>query len=371
MAARVLILGGYGNFGSYIARRLAGDGNIHLLVGGRSMAKAEASVAGLEAANPPQAIAVDISGDIAAALAAARPDIVIHAVGPFQGQSYRVAEACIAAGAHYLDLADARGFVGGIGALDERARAAGVAVVAGASSVPCLSAAIVDRYRREFARLDSVDYGISTAAQGSRGLATAASVLSYAGKPIRSFRDGAWVETIGWQDLHAETYPELGRRLFGDCEVPDLDLFPARYPGVKAVRFCAGHELAALHLATWAMSWAVRLRLLPRLSRLAPLLLGASRLFDRLGSGRSGLHMILDGIDEAGAAKTVRFYLIARSGDGPHVPCIPAILLAQRLARGEAIAPGARPCLDLIALDDYLDALKGLDISTYVEGADA
>jgi hypothetical protein len=371
LTARVLVLGGYGNFGSTIARRLAGDAEIRVLVGGRSRAKAAAFATALDAVHAAEAVEIDIEGNLEAAFASARPDIVIHAVGPFQGQSYRVAEACIAAGAHYLDLADARGFVAGIGALDERARAAGVAVVTGASSVPCLSAAIVDRYLGQFARLASIDYGISTAEQGSRGLATAASVLSYAGKPIRTWRGGAWVEVFGWQDLHAEIYPELGRRLFGDCEVPDLDLFPARYPGLGTIRFCAGHEVAALHLATWAMSWGVRLRLLPRLSRLAPLLLRASRLFDGLSTGRSGLHMILSGVDEAGAPKTIRFYLIARSGHGPHVPCIPSILLAQRLARGEAIAPGARPCLDLIGLDDYLGALEGLDISTYVEGADA
>ena len=76
--------------------------------------------------------------------------------------------------------------------------------------------------------------------------------------------------------------------------------------------------------------------------------------------------MILRGVDEAGAAKEVRFHLIAHAGHGPLVPCIPSILLAQRLARGEAIAPGARPCLDLIALDDYLAALGGLDITTSV-----
>ena len=171
---------------------MAGDANITLLLGGRSREKAEAFAAGLDAANPPQGVAIDVAGDLAGALAGARPDLVIHTVGPFQGQSYRVAEACIAARAHYLDLADARGFVGGIKALDKNARAAGVAVVSGASSVPALSAAIVDRYRPQFARLESVDYGISTAEQGSRGLATAASVLSYVGKPIRIWRGGAW-----------------------------------------------------------------------------------------------------------------------------------------------------------------------------------
>lgn len=368
MTKRILLLGGTGNFGTHIARRLADDANIQLLIAGRSREKAEGAAARLRAVNPAEGHEMDVAGDLASAFAGARPDLVIHTVGPFQGQSYRVAEAAIAAGADYLDLADARGFVTGIGALDERARAAGVAVISGASSVPCLTAAIVDAYRPRFARLASIDYGISTAAQGSRGLATAAAILSYVGKPIRYWRDREWVTTHGWQDLHAEPYPELGRRLFGDCEIPDLDLFPARWPELATVRFCAGHEVALLHLGTWAMSWPVRAGLVPGLDRIAPFLLGASRLFDPLGTGRSGLHMILEGADEAGAAKTIRFYLIARQGHGPYVPSIPAILLARRFAAGEAFMAGARPCLDLITLDQYLAGLDGLDISIVVEG---
>ena len=133
MVSRVLIIGGYGNFGSFIARALARDPDIRLLIAGRSTAKAGTFIAGLGAANPPEAHALDISSDPGPAIAAAAPDIVIHAVGPFQCQDYRVAEACIAAGAHYLDLADARAFVTGIGALDEKAKQAGVAIVAGAS----------------------------------------------------------------------------------------------------------------------------------------------------------------------------------------------------------------------------------------------
>jgi saccharopine dehydrogenase-like NADP-dependent oxidoreductase len=365
---RILILGGYGNFGSYIARRLAGDANVALLIGGRDGAKAAAFAAGLDAANPAQGVTIDIAGDVAGALAAARPDFIIHVAGPFQGQGYRVAEAAIAAGANYCDLADARAFVTGIGALDARAKAAGVAVIAGASSVPALTAAIVDRYRSGFARLDSLDYGISTAAQGSRGLATARAVLSYVGKPLTALRDGRMKRVFGWQELHSELYPELGRRWFGNADIPDLDLFPARWPELKRVRFCAGHEVALLHFGTWAMGWLVRLGLMPRLDRIAPFLLKVSRLFDPLGDGKSGLHMIMTGVDEAGAAKRLRFILIARSDHGPYVPCIPSILLATRFAAGGTIAPGARPCLDLIALEEYLAALEGLDVSAIVEG---
>ena len=345
MLSRVLVIGGYGNFGSYIARALARDPDIQLLIAGRSQAKAETFIAGLGAANLPEAHALDINGDPGPAIAAAVPDIVIHAVGPFQGQDYRVAEACIAAGAHYLDLADAAPSSPASARSIEQAKQAGVAIVAGASSVPCLSAAIIDHYRPSFARLDSVDYGISAAQQTNRGLATASAVLSYIGRPFTTLKHGAWVTIHGWQDLHAETYPELGRRLFGNCDIPDLDLFPARYPDLKTVRFGAVHEIALLHLGTWALSGLVRARLLPPPDRFAQRLLGVSALFDRLGTSRSGLHMFLTGADAAGREKTVRFRLIARSGDDPIVPCMPAILLARRLARGEHIAAGARPCL--------------------------
>lgn len=359
---RVLVIGGYGNFGSYIARSLAPDPRIRLLIGGRSHAKAAAFVADLNAANAAKACAVDIDGDIAGQLAALRPHLVIHTTGPFQSQGYQVAEAAVACGAHYCDLADARAFVAGIGALNEPARAAGVAVIAGASSVPCLTAAVIDRYLPDFARLTRVRYGISAAQQTNRGLATTTAILSYVGRPFLAWRGGRPYRVFGWQHLHAVRYPQLGVRLFGECDIPDLALFPTRYPTLDELRFSAGHEIALLHLGTWALSWLVRVGLVRRLETHAETLLRLAFRFDRLGSSRSGMHMILEGTGPDGRPLERRFFLIARSGHGPYIPCMPAILIARRLAAGEAIAPGARPCLDLIDLDQYLAALEGFDI---------
>ena len=64
----------------------------------------------------------------------------------------------------------------------------------------------------------------------------------------------------------------------------------------------------------------------------------------------------------------VKGFMIARQGHGPHIPCLPAVLLAKRIASGNPPASGARPCLDLIDLDDYLSGLSGLDVSTIVRG---
>jgi hypothetical protein len=363
VTTRVLILGGYGNFGGYVARALAPEAGITLIVAGRDGAKARAFAAGLGAANPAEGATLDLFGDLAVPLAALRPDLVVHTVGPFQTQDYRVAQAAIAAGAHYCDLADARAFVCGIGALDAAARAAGVAVIAGASSVPCLTAAYLDDAMQDFATIEAVDYGITAAQQTNRGLGTASAILSYVGRPSTMLRRGATRRVYGWQGLHSEIYPELGRRWFGYCDVPDLDLFPARYPGLRDMRFCAGHEISVLHFGTWLLSWLVRLRLLPRLDRWGGFLLRASFLFDRWGSGRSGFHMVIAGRDADGRPRTRREWIIARSGHGPNIPCMPVILLARQLARGEALPPGARPCIGLIGLEEFLAALAGLDIS--------
>ena len=371
MVSRVLIIGGYGNFGSYIARTLAGDHNIQLLIGGRSMSKADAFIRGLKTTHPAEAYAINIFGDIEAILRQARPDIVIHTTGPFQTQGHDVARACIRRGCHYIDLADARSFVATIGDLDAEARARNVLVVSGASSVPCLTAAVIDHYLPEFSHLDAVDYGISAAQQTNRGLATTSAVLSYVGKPFEALRDGQSHIVYGWHGMHAERYPELGMRLFGNCDIPDLELFPTRYPSLRTMRFAAGHELKLLHMGTWLLSWLVRIGLIRSLADHASPLLRLAFLFDRFGSSRSGFHMYLSGLDLDGQPRLVRFFLIARSGHGPYIPCMPAILLARKLARGEVGRRGATPCLDLIGLDEYLAALEGLDITVVREAGHA
>lgn len=367
MVARVLVIGGYGNFGSYIARSLAADEDILLLIGGRSITKAEAFASRLDAANRAEWHALNIDADLAPALDRIAPDIVIHTTGPFQQQDHRVACACITQGCHYLDLADARAFVTTICELDAAAKTQGILVVAGASSVPCLTAAVIDYYRPSFARLERIDYGISAAQQTNRGLATTSAVLSYVGKPFTRLRDGRMEPVYGWQDSHVVQYPELGLRLFGNCDIPDLDLFPERYPEVRDIRFAAGHELKVLHASTWALGWLVRLGFLQSLDAYADPLLRLAFEFDRFGSSRSGFHMFLSGEGPDGKPKQVRFFLVARSGHGPYIPCMPAVLLARKLARGEVGARGATPCVDLIGLDEYLRALSGLDISIHAD----
>jgi hypothetical protein len=64
----------------------------------------------------------------------------------------------------------------------------------------------------------------------------------------------------------------------------------------------------------------------------------------------------------------VRIFMIARQVHGPNIPCMPAIILARRIAASRVLDPGARPCLDLIDLEELLGSIAHLDIDTIASG---
>lgn len=358
----VLVLGGYGNFGAHICRALAHDDNIRLLIAGRNLGRAErlAVELGLPARRA-QVVDAEVT-TLSSELQGLAVDTVIHTAGPFQQQDYRVARAAIEAGCNYIDLADAREFVAGISVLDASAKAAGVLVTSGASSVPALSSAVVDRLLPEFSKVDSIRHAIVSGAK-TPGVATMKAVLGYCGKPFVRLQDGMRLGVHGWQDLHLRRYPApVGTRWLGNCDVPDLALFPQRYPGVRTVTFHAGLGIPAAHLSVWGLSWLVRWGWLDNLGGWARPLGWASRALERLGTRNSAMHVEVAGAGRSGMPLTRTWHLIAYNHHGPNIPCGAAIALARKLANGTPLPPGAQPCMGLLTLDDYLNALAGLDI---------
>lgn len=358
----VLVLGGYGNFGAYISRALAQDDNLRLLIAGRDEKKARRFAAEIGLPER-QGIALDADvTSLARQLGAMAVNTVIHTAGPFQQQDYRVAQACIDAGCHYLDLADGRDFVAGIGKLDAAAHLAGVLVASGASSVPALSSAAVDYFLPEFSRLDSIRHAIVSGAK-TPGLATLRAVLGYCGKPFMRLEKGLWKGVFGWQDLHRRRYPApIGKRWLGNCDVPDLAVFAQRYPNVTTVTFHAGLGVPMAHLATWFFSWLVRWGIVNNMAEWAKSLHWISRRLEVLGPQDSAMHVELSGIDHQGRPLTRVWHILAGLHHGPHIPCGAAIALVRKLASGSVTERGAMPCVGLLTLDEYMGALVGLDI---------
>jgi len=362
---RVLVLGGYGTFGARAAERLACEGEIELILAGRSLPAAEATAVALgkSARAKITPARIDASRLAAQELAALRPEILINASGPYQTQGYGVARACIQAGVHYIDLADARAFVTGISALNGEAQRAGVLVVGGASTVPALSAAVTDAHAPKFAALASVTTVIAPANSFDPGLATTQSILSTVGRPISLPKGNAAATGYGWQGLRRPVLPGLGRRWVGLVDVPDLDLFPRRYPGVRSVEVYAALEIGLFHLGLWGLSWLVRVGLIRNPMPLARPLLAVKRASHRLGSETGGMVVTLEGSDERGEPKRIVWYLIAGQSHGPYIPAIPSVMLVKRLLDGRLTVRGALPCAGLFTLSEFLQEVRDLDIS--------
>ena len=361
-----VVLGGYGNFGRLVVAALATDRDRRVIVAGRDAQQAGAAAEAIGSRAEPAVLDVR-SANLAAELRRLEASVVIHTAGPFQGQDYSVPRACIEARAHYVDVADARGYVCGISALDEAARSNDVLVVSGASSVPALSSAAVDHLRGQFSKIESIDHGITSGAKPP-GLAAMEGVLSYVGKPIAQWRGSSWQTVYGWQDFTRHDYPQpVGRRWLGNCDVPDLELFPQRYAPVRTVVFRAGVAVTVGMFSTWSASWLVRAGLMKSLLPHVPLLRRGALAIERFGSKSSGMHVTVRGLDHESRPITRTWWLLARNNHGPQVPCFPAIALARKLLRGEVRTRGAMPCVGLLSVDEILAVGRGLDLETAVD----
>lgn len=350
---RTLVLGGYGNFGARICRALANDARIELLVAGRDAAQAAAFAAALDGGAA--GVAIDCSApDFAQALRALGAGLVIHTAGPFQAQSYSVAQAAAGAGAHYIDLADGRRFVCDFPqALHDAFLRAGTVGISGASTVPALSSAVIEHIGAGWRAMHAIDICIAPAQTAPRGRATLAAVLSYCGGPIRIWRDGQWTQAPGWAAPERVEFERMRPRIGALCDIPDLELFPERYRVRDRMMFRAALEVGATQRAFAMLASLRRIGLIRRPERLAGVLDRLGSVFDRMGTALGGMFVRIEGLDADGRPAKRAWHIAADDDHGPEIPCMATILLARRLAAGAPETPGAFTAAGLLALEAF------------------
>lgn len=364
----IIILGGYGNFGKRIVENLTSIKGISILIAGRNLSKSSALVANLEniSAAKLAPLVIDIfADDFKYQLARLTPYLVIHTSGPFQGQDYRVAKACIECGTHYIDLADDRRFVCDISELDNEAKDKGVLIVSGASSVPGLSSAVVDRYQNQFNTIELINLAIAPGNKAERGLATVEAILSYTGHPLNVFKEGRWQDVYGWMDSKVNDFGGfVGKRYLANVDVPDLELFPSRYSVTQQVSFQAGLELPLLHKTMVGMAYFSKIGLVKNWAPLSKAIVSTSNIFLPFGSDKGAMEVLIGGKGKDGNAKKIKWTLYAPKGNGPYIPTLSTIILARKLLSSDKQnsqqETGAKPCAGMFELsefDTYFDAL--------------
>lgn len=344
----VLLLGGYGVFGGRLARLLVRDGH-SVTIAGRDLKAASVLAAELGCS----ALRMDRQGDLREL---SGHQLVIDAAGPFHAYGddpYRLARAAIGAGLHYLDLSDNPVFCAGIVALDAEARAAGLCVLSGLSSVPALSSAAVHALAGDqVPRV--IDTAILPGNRSPRGLSVMQSILSQSGQPMQVWRGGSWTRTTGWSDPRDYRLPGGVCRQAWQIDVPDLTLFPAHFKA-ETVLFRAGLELAIMRYGLAAFATLRRLVPIPVTRSVVRAFKLAADLLGPLGSGRGGMSVMVI----AGGEK--RFWrLLAEDGDGPFVPAI----AARALLRRKVLPAGAGPALSVVTLEECEAAMMDLNVRT-------
>jgi hypothetical protein len=370
----VVVLGGYGVFGSRIVRSLARHPELALVVAGRNRAHASrlaAELAGATGAAPARSLAIDIA-DVGQwpALFAEQPAVVVDTAGPFQERSYGLARRCAQAGVHYVDIADGRRYVAGIAALDAEARAHDALVVSGASTVPAITTAVVTDLVAPGEELLEVDVGISPGQRAPRGLATVRAIVGSGGQPIPSL-DGK-THDYGWGGLTRHRYPPpVGSRWLSNVDTPERAIWRDRYPALARGSIRAGLEVGLLHVGLWLLAQAVRAGLLRSLAPQAERFIRIAAACDRFGSDTGAMHVRIVTRGRGGQLAMRQATLVAERGDGPQIPATPAALLVKKLLSVPGYAPvtarGARPCVDLVTLSELMGELRGLSIRYVVD----
>lgn len=356
---RVLLIGATGVFGSRLAKRAADEPGLALTLAARNRGRLDALTARLgglpvRALDRDRMTAADLTGF----------DVVVDAAGPFQALAPTVIEAAIAAGVHYVDLADGRDFVARIGAHDAAARAAGVSVTSGASSIPGLSHAVLDALTAGWQAIERIRIGIFPGNRAPRGLAVVEAILSWTGHPVRVWRGGRWTMVPGWGMTHRWPVAGVGTRWASVCDTPEQDLLVARYRPRESAEFFAGLELSLLHLGLALFALPVRLGWLRSLRPAARPLRALADLLLPFGSDVGAMEVIVAGRDADGAVREAHWTLRADGNRGPYVPTLAALALLRRIRDGRGPAPGARACGGLLDVRDFAADFAALAIET-------
>jgi Saccharopine dehydrogenase NADP binding domain/Domain of unknown function (DUF4166) len=360
---RIIVLGGYGEFGSRIVSHLYRfHSNVDIFVAGRNVQQAKAACHSLmscvqseiasnrrmigdesqswralahvewTAATPPsqypqckssvdnsvQPLVVDAMNNvqlqerIASTLHAKSSDVLINCIGPFDDPDYTIARACIDQGIHYIDLADNRQHVVNFAPqLHSIAERRNVAAFAGASTVPTLTSATIEALCHEAEMEPSkIHMYICPGNNAPRGVATVKSVLQHLGVKYE-----AAPGQLRWGWLNTETVCLRGitpSRLCSNIDVPDLPLLRKRYPSLVSLEFKAGMELRLLHLPIVVAGWMSKFRL-TRFAwwKAAPILARISLYLSQFGSTDGALRIDVSGKTTAAFPDSEREHNIA------------------------------------------------------------
>ncbi len=335
--SRVVVLGAGGEMGSRVCRSAAKVPGVEVLGGSRS-------------ARGPVGVAMQ-RADVMDAASVARllraGDLVMNCVGPYFYDPAPLVAACVAARAHYCDLADDVAFAERVREAARRtdAREAGVFVCAGASTVPGLagifaSAFVSSPRASEIARISAY---LSVGSGNPLSAALLASLVAPLGRPLpdgaRCFAELRALALSDGRTLRFGAYPAAfaeQRTAVGALSVPARFFFGFDRAPITALLHLAAPLLARLDSRT--------------LHRISRAFVPFARAVSVLGTPLGVLAVCAE---DAAGNELARLELAARAR-GLDIPAAPPAWIARRLVSGAALPTGAVALDEIVPLADVV-----------------
>jgi len=325
----IVLFGGYGTFGVHAARMLAAAG-LPVRIAGRDASRAD--------------VVADVNDPVSIRSALSGARVAVNCTGPFSTMTTALPDACLATGAHYVDIADDRGWTRRIAALDGRFRERGLAAVAGASSLPGISGALAQIAARRLPAVERARVTLFIGNRNPKGEAAVRAAVTQLGRPFPAPQG----TLRGFHGREIVDLPSpFGARGVYDWNSPELDLFP-KLLGAREVRVKVGFEA---RLAT--LSFAGLARLGPRLgSALLAAMTPIARHLSGFGHSGGFVKVELFAPDGLRAAAT-----LGRESEGQKMAALPAAFVAQGLLDGTVTEKGVTTAYEALGADRLIERL--------------
>jgi Saccharopine dehydrogenase NADP binding domain len=351
----IVVFGGYGTFGSLVARALAANG-LQLRIASRDAERAARFASDLGPGH--EGIAADASGPASCTAALAGAQVAVSCVGPFHADGLGLAlpEACLATGVHYVDIADDRGWLARLRGLGERFRERGLVAACGCSSLPGISGALALVAAESLPQVERARITLFIGNANPKGQAAVASAASQLGRPFRAPQG----TLVGLRGREVVSLPSpFGRRAVHDLDSPEYDLLPDLL-GAREVRVKVGFESRLATTSFVALSY-----LGPDLGARAAAVLGrAAGLFSRFG--HSGGFVQVELWDGHGRCVTAS---LGGPREGQRMAALPAAFVARDLVENRIMTRGFLTAWEALGARALLDRLRAAGFDLRVQDA--
>jgi hypothetical protein len=175
-------------------------------------------------------------------------DVVVCCIGPFQGMSLNLLNACINKKVHYVDVADDRDFLLNAYQFEESIDDSGIKAFIGGSVIPGLSMLLSKYCLLKNTSVDKVKICITPGTKHVRGPGSFACLLDTLGNHIQTVENGELKSVDGWSGREKIEFPKpIGdRHVYYVVDTPDYYLQP-KILGASTVQFKIGAEFDYLN----------------------------------------------------------------------------------------------------------------------------